>query len=112
MADTPICHICKQMKERKNFILSRPHIVEHCLLCNRLFCVRHKGEETGGVCQINHWTYYRNHSELGRDGTIFRNMEHRNIEMDPSKAGLDRLAKVLMEREEIKKKTEEEQRST
>lgn len=32
--------------------------------------------------------------------------------MDPSKAGLDRLEKVLMEREEIKKKTEEEQRST
>lgn len=37
-------------------------------------------------------------------------MEHRNIEMDPSNAGLDRIAKVLMEREEIKKKREEEKR--
>jgi len=38
-------------------------------------------------------------------------MEHRNIEMDPSKAGLDNITKVLMEREEIKNKKEEEQRS-
>jgi hypothetical protein len=31
-----------------------------CLLCDRAFCVDHKGKEDG-VCEINHETYYRNH---------------------------------------------------
>jgi hypothetical protein len=31
-----------------------------CLLCNRPFCVDHKGEKDG-VCEINHETYYRKH---------------------------------------------------
>jgi hypothetical protein len=31
-----------------------------CLLCDRAFCVDHKGKEEG-VCEINHETYYRNH---------------------------------------------------
>ena len=36
-----------------------------CLLCNRAFCVDHKGKEDG-VCEINHETYYRNHPAAQR----------------------------------------------
>lgn len=31
-----------------------------CHLCDRPFCIDHKGKEKG-VCEINHETYYRNH---------------------------------------------------
>jgi hypothetical protein len=45
--------------------LRKPHLKDNlptqlCLLCNRAFCVDHKGKEDG-VCEINHETYYRNH---------------------------------------------------
>jgi hypothetical protein len=45
--------------------LKKPHLKDNlptqlCLLCNRAFCVDHKGQEKG-VCEINHETYYRNH---------------------------------------------------
>jgi hypothetical protein len=45
--------------------LRKPHLkdtlpTQLCLLCNRAFCVDHKGKEDG-VCEINHETYYRNH---------------------------------------------------
>jgi hypothetical protein len=45
--------------------LRKPHLkdtlpTQLCLLCDRTFCVDHKGKEDG-VCEINHETYYRNH---------------------------------------------------
>jgi hypothetical protein len=45
--------------------LRKPYLIDKlptqlCLLCNRAFCVDHKGKEDG-VCEINHETYYRNH---------------------------------------------------
>lgn len=45
--------------------LRKPHLEDNlpnqlCLLCNRAFCVDHKGKHEG-VCEINHETYYRNH---------------------------------------------------
>ncbi|TEY78281.1 hypothetical protein BOTCAL_0050g00120 [Botryotinia calthae] len=111
MADTPICHICKEIMSRKKFFSPTSLEVEQCLLCNRPFCVRHKEKkETKGVCEINHERYYLNHRDNQSKGKIFRNMEHRNIEMDPSNAELGIIEKVLMEREEIKKKREEEKR--
>ncbi|TGO09489.1 hypothetical protein BTUL_0164g00220 [Botrytis tulipae] len=66
--------------------------------------------ETQSVCEINHESYYRNHPQLQDTGTILRNMEHRNIEIDPSNAELDPITKVLAEREAIKKRVEEEKR--
>jgi len=44
-----------------------------CLLCDRLYCERHKGKEDG-VCEINHMTYYRAHYSPKR---FFRTLEHR-----------------------------------
>lgn len=43
-----------------------------CLLCDRPFCIDHKGSENG-VCEINHETYYLNHPEL--HGYIYRTYE-------------------------------------
>jgi hypothetical protein len=48
--------------------LRKPHLEDNlpnqlCVLCNRAFCVDHKGKEEG-VCEINHETYYRNHPDL------------------------------------------------
>ncbi|RMJ26579.1 hypothetical protein PHISP_02571 [Aspergillus sp. HF37] len=45
--------------------LRKPHLKDNpptqlCLLCDRAFCVDHKGKEEG-VCEIDHETYYRNH---------------------------------------------------
>jgi hypothetical protein len=45
--------------------LRKPHLKDSlptkiCLLCERAFCVDHKGKEED-VCEINHETYYRNH---------------------------------------------------
>ena len=45
--------------------LRKPHLKDNlpthlCLLCDRPFCVDHKGKQEG-VCEINHETYYRNH---------------------------------------------------
>jgi hypothetical protein len=45
--------------------LRKPHLEDRlpnqlCFLCNRPFCVDHKGEKDG-VCEINHKTYYSNH---------------------------------------------------
>lgn len=56
---TRTCHVHDKMRLRK------PHLKESlpiklCLLCDRAFCVDHKGKEEG-VCEINHVTYYRNH---------------------------------------------------
>ena len=47
--------------------LRKPHLQDNlpnqlCVLCNRAFCVDHKGNEDG-VCEINHETYYRNHPD-------------------------------------------------
>ena len=43
-----------------------------CLLCDRPFCIDHKGSEDG-VCEINHETYYRNHPAL--HGRLYRTYE-------------------------------------
>lgn len=45
--------------------LRKPHLedtlpTQLCLLCNRAFCVDHKGKQEG-VCEINHETYYLKH---------------------------------------------------
>ncbi|KAF5874843.1 uncharacterized protein Bfra_003292 [Botrytis fragariae] len=112
MSDTPMCHICRQISRRsaRGFVLLNPGKLEHCLLCNRLFCAKHKAVENNTICKIRHDSYYDNHWQLHGTGTIFRSMTHRNIEMDPSNAGFDRITKVLMEREEDKKIVEEEKR--
>ncbi|BDD63415.1 hypothetical protein MAP00_008307 [Monascus purpureus] len=57
--DSGSCHVHEQMRLRK------PHLedtlpIQLCVLCNRPFCIDHKGKEDG-VCEINHETYYRNH---------------------------------------------------
>ncbi|KAF7946856.1 uncharacterized protein EAE97_004105 [Botrytis byssoidea] len=91
------------------FVLTNPDELEHCLLCNRIFCARHKAVENNTVCQIDHRSYYRTHQEFHDTGTIFRNMEHRNIEMDPSKAGLNREAKSIMEVEAMRQRREGEE---
>ncbi|KAF7883703.1 uncharacterized protein EAF02_005623 [Botrytis sinoallii] len=112
MSDQPMCFICERMMSRpssaQRVILSHPDELQHCLLCNRIFCATHKAVENNTICEINHQSYFRNHPQLHGTGTIFRNMEHRNIEMDPSNAGLDRAKKVMMEREAIKQRVEEE----
>lgn len=48
--------------------MRKPHLkdklpIQRCVLCDRPFCVDHKGKEYG-VCEINHDTYYRNHPTL------------------------------------------------
>ncbi|KAL4876209.1 hypothetical protein BJY04DRAFT_200356 [Aspergillus karnatakaensis] len=53
------CHVHDRMRLRK------PHLkdtlpIQLCVLCNRHFCVDHKGKEDG-VCEINHETYYHKH---------------------------------------------------
>ncbi|CEL05807.1 hypothetical protein ASPCAL06921 [Aspergillus calidoustus] len=53
------CHVHDKMRLRKPHLKdTRP--IQLCVLCNRSFCVDHKGKEDG-VCEINHETYYRNH---------------------------------------------------
>lgn len=59
MSGAGSCHVHNRMRLRK------PHLkdtlpTQICLLCDRAFCVDHKGKEDG-VCEINHETYYRNH---------------------------------------------------
>ena len=60
------------MAERKQY-----HVQEGgsalCLLCNKLYCERHKGGEDD-VCEINHATYYMKRPD--RSG-IFPSMEKR-----------------------------------
>ena len=49
-----------------------------CLLCNRLYCERHKGKELD-VCEIDHFTYWsksRHHREHGPN-KVFASMEER-----------------------------------
>lgn len=57
--------------------LKKPHLKDSlptqlCLLCDRAFCVDHKGKEEG-VCEINHETYYRNHPAA--QGYLYRTYE-------------------------------------
>lgn len=57
--------------------LRKPHLQDNlptqlCILCNRAFCVDHKGKEDG-VCEVNHETYYRNHPQA--QGHLYRNYE-------------------------------------
>ncbi|KAL3473604.1 hypothetical protein BJX99DRAFT_233193 [Aspergillus californicus] len=47
------------MRERKPYLRDKLP-TQLCVLCNRSFCVDHKGKEDG-VCEINHLSYYRNH---------------------------------------------------
>ncbi|KAF7953316.1 hypothetical protein EAE96_006527 [Botrytis aclada] len=89
MSDKAMCHVCRKMSSRPGFVFLNPDNLEHCLLCNRPLCVRHKGSETESVCEIDYRSYHHNHRHLHGTGTIFRSMTHRNIEMDPSNAGLD-----------------------
>ena len=72
----PDCHVCKRMAETKRH--SQEGGCAVCLLCNRPFCERHKGEEVD-VCEINHFTYFRNHQHLLYSGTrnIFPTMKSR-----------------------------------
>ncbi|TGO41583.1 hypothetical protein BHYA_0019g00120 [Botrytis hyacinthi] len=113
MSDTPMCYICREMMAKRSaqrFVFLNPDKLERCLLCNRPFCTRHKAVENNTVCKIRHDSYYDNHRNLHGTGTIFRNMEHRNIEMDPSNAELDPIMKFLREREAIQKRVEEKKR--
>ncbi|KAH7193880.1 uncharacterized protein B0J16DRAFT_86859 [Fusarium flagelliforme] len=57
--DAGPCHVHNRMRLRK------PHLKDNlpnqlCLLCNRAFCVDHKGKQER-VCEINHESYYLNH---------------------------------------------------
>lgn len=65
------CHICTSMAETK--VHDQVGDCAVCLLCDRPYCERHKGEEMD-VCEINHNTYYRRHYKPGR---IFPSMDNR-----------------------------------
>lgn len=69
--DFPDCHVCKRMAETK--VHYQVGDCARCLLCDRPYCKRHKGEEVD-VCEINHMTYYRRHHTPGR---IFPSMDAR-----------------------------------
>ena len=54
------CHVHIAMRLKKLHLKdSLP--TQLCLLCDQAFCVDRKGKEEG-VCEINHETYYRNHT--------------------------------------------------
>jgi hypothetical protein len=61
------------MRERKP--VKSQGILQTCLLCDRDFCEIHKGTELQ-VCEKNHISYYRNHSQL-HDG-IYPDLAARN----------------------------------
>jgi len=85
------CHLCLQMSQNT---ISVPQNSAHrmCLLCNRMFCRSHSvqaerenkipwfalededtvEEEPFLVCEIDHETYYHNHSAPG----VFKSMPH------------------------------------
>lgn len=53
-----------------------PHLQDalpnkQCLLCNRPYCVSHKGTRDG-ICEINHWTYKYRHPDAAN---IYRTYE-------------------------------------
>lgn len=68
----PDCYVCRRMNSRKPTIQVGGSAT--CLLCNKVFCERHKGKEEG-VCETNHVSYYRNHPL--RWGTISPSLEAR-----------------------------------
>ena len=57
--------------------MRKPHLkdklpIQRCVLCDRPFCVDHKGKQEG-VCEINHEAYYRNHP--GDQKYLYRSYE-------------------------------------
>lgn len=69
------CYVCIQVAQRQ------PQLPQYgpsklCLLCDNLFCAKHKGKDEG-VCEINHETYYRrlDHRELHAPVEIFPTLE-------------------------------------
>jgi len=69
------CYVCIQMIEHKpQWAQDGPSKL--CLLCDNLFCAKHKGKDEG-VCEINHETYYRrlDHRELHAPVEVFPTLE-------------------------------------
>lgn len=54
------CHVCEKMRERKP-TQKETGPIETCLLCNRCYCEAHKSPDQPQVCEVNHFSYYRNH---------------------------------------------------
>jgi len=70
------CYVCQRMRERKPELhanLTTEGVLQTCLLCNKDFCPKHGGH-TESVCEANHATYYRKHSD--RPG-VYPNMAAR-----------------------------------
>ncbi|KAL8917614.1 MAG: hypothetical protein Q9208_007842 [Pyrenodesmia sp. 3 TL-2023] len=72
------CHVCERMAKSK--VHHQVGDCAVCLLCDRPYCERHKGEEVD-VCEINHSTYYRRHYKPGR---IFPSMDARRGALGPN----------------------------
>jgi len=53
------CFVCQRMA-KKRLDIKGGVATTRCLLCNRTYCDVHKGEAEG-VCEINHYTYFKNH---------------------------------------------------
>ena len=69
------CHVCIRMDERKPCLQTGDSAL--CLLCNRVYCERHKGKEDD-VCEINHVKYYTKHQGLSG---VFPSMERRGEQL-------------------------------
>lgn len=85
------CHICLRMAHRKPSW--RQHgLAKTCLLYNNEFCPLHKGKE-GGVCEINHQTYYRKakHHILHAPRIIYPSLEVRACKMGLEEEGEEML---------------------
>jgi hypothetical protein len=104
--DAGPCHVHNRMRLRK------PHLKDNlptqlCLLCNRAFCVDHKGKQEG-VCEINHETYYRNHP--GDQKYLYRRYEDWKKDYDQKMvdetSGDD--GEMVVERKENSRKAEVE----
>ncbi len=84
-----------------------------CLLCDRAFCVDHKGKQEG-VCEINHETYYRNHPADQK--YLYRRYEDWKKDHDEAMAdeasGDDGEVEVVVGRNENSLKAEVEERKT
>ena len=81
-----------------------------CLLCDRPFCVDHKGKQEG-VCEINHVAYYRNHP--AKQTYLYRTYEDWKKDYDEAMAeGSGDDGEVVVERNENSLKAEVEERKT
>lgn len=72
-----VCFVCEKMRERKP--QRETGLVQECLLCGRDYCQTHKSAAHPGVCEINHQTYYRNHS---KEIAIYPTIEARAAAME------------------------------